>query len=210
MEGKSFSYWECVHHYKQYTLRPWTHVHPATAPSVGQQHGCNIFTVCIYTETQKQSFCICRWCEYDSLSDALFVLAFKDDNSNLGSCLAGNHVTEKDNGGRRIHLTSSVQKSCQLQASFNLRVWTTAWAGSGRIHTSHLLSRPSAQTGFSSWVKLLSTCKATTGEQRGCLSKLATRIHPSDYLLAASSLSEKQEKVDRNTYSNSKCWLQGN
>lgn len=53
-------------------------------------------------------------------------LVSKNVNSNLGSCLAGSHVTEKDNEGRRTHLTASVQRSCQLQASFNLRVWTTA------------------------------------------------------------------------------------
>lgn len=35
-----------------------------------------------------------------------------------------------------------------------LRVWTTAWAGSGRIHTSHFCSSPSVQTGFSSWERL--------------------------------------------------------
>lgn len=120
--------------------------------------------------------------------DAHIVLGFKNTRITtviLVGCLAGTHVTEKkDNRRGRTHLTASVQKSCQLQASFNLRVWTTAWAGSGRIHTSHLLSRPSAQTGFSSWVKLLSTCEATTGEQCGCLSKLATQRNLSDYLPA--------------------------
>lgn len=58
-----------------------------------------------------------RWCENDLLVAAL--LAAKNVNSNLGSSFAGTHVTTKDNGGRP-HLTASVQKSCQLQAPFNL------------------------------------------------------------------------------------------
>lgn len=61
-------------------------------------------------------------------------------------------------------------KGRRLQASFNRRVWTTAWAGWGRIHTSPLTRKaPLHQTGFSSWLELLSTCQATTGKQRGCL-----------------------------------------
>lgn len=61
-------------------------------------------------------------------------------------------------------------KGRRLQASFNVRVWTTAWAGWGRIHTSPLTRKaPLHQTGFSSWLELLSTCQATTGKQRGCL-----------------------------------------
>lgn len=42
-----------------------------------------------------------------------------------------------------------------LKASFSLRVWTTAWAGWGRIHTSPFTSEAARhQTGFSCWVRL--------------------------------------------------------
>lgn len=58
----------------------------------------------------------------------------------------------------------------RLQASLNVRVWTTAWAGWGRKHTSPLTRKtPQHQTGFSSRLELLSTCQATTGKRRGCL-----------------------------------------
>lgn len=82
----------------------------------------------------------------------------------------------KNKVGDEFTLQHLLKRSHQLQASLNVRVWTTAWTGSGRIHTSHFCSRPSLQTGFSFWAKL-STCQASSKEERGWVSrKLTTGI----------------------------------
>lgn len=66
-------------------------------------------------------------------------------------------------------LCITLLKSCPLQASFSLRVWTTAWAGWGRIHTSPFTSEAAQhQTGFSCWVRL-----EKSGD--GCKKKKKTR-----------------------------------
>lgn len=111
------------------------------------QHFHNMYLY--HADTLKQNYCTCGQCEHDSLLHAHTVLSFKNANIDVGRLFRWTSRKRKKDNGRRTHLTASVQSRCQLQASFNLRVWTTAWAGSGRIHASRLLWRPLAQTGFS-------------------------------------------------------------
>lgn len=88
-------------------------------------------------------------------------------NGNLNRMFGWKSRHRKRQWQQRNSPCSIPPKGRQLQASFNVRVWTTAWAGWGRIHTSPLTRKaPLHQTGFSSWLELLSTCQATTGKKR--------------------------------------------
>lgn len=112
-----------------------------TAPSFGQQRDCNVSRQ--RSPTPKAEL----W----KVTHLMKGFPERHQKSQLNSSPGVTARTETM-GRWAASLCITCLKSCPLQASFGLRVWTTAWAGWGRIRTSPFTSEAAQhQTGFSCW-----------------------------------------------------------
>lgn len=73
-------------------LKARASLHPATAPSVGQHHGCSVLMHLCTTDTVTAAPVRMVWSQ---LTYSPTLLVRRNENNNRVSCLAGSLVTEK-------------------------------------------------------------------------------------------------------------------